>query len=105
MESIEDIDIDFNKIDLNEELENNEIAQDLFCKLIEEEVKKEKDKNIWDNSKYKNLHKLQSNNVGRTGENYINKLCNICGIESNIDGIKYKNKGGGIGDGTIKKKV
>lgn len=102
MESVEDINIYFSKIDLNEEVEDEKNPQDIFCKLVEEEVSKEEDKNIWDNSKYKDLHKLQSNNVGRTGENYINKLCSICGIETNIDGIKYKKKGGGKGDGTIK---
>jgi len=102
MESVEYININFDKIDLH--IKNIEKAQNIFCELIEDEVKKEKNRNIWNNSRYKDLHKLQSNNIGRIGENYMKKLCNTCGIEEDIDGVKHKTKGGGAGDGTIKNK-
>lgn len=61
--------------------------------------------NIWLNSPYKNINLLKSNNVGNVGEKFLNKLCNLCNIECEIDGSKTKKIGGGNkGDGIIKNK-
>lgn len=73
--------------------------------LIEEQKKKEDEKDIWKHSKYKHIAKLQSNNVGIVGEQLVYTLCNKAGIEASIDGVKTKQKGGGAGDGTINSKT
>lgn len=49
--------------------------------------------------------KLQSNNVGIIGEEFIKNICNISNINNNIDGIKSRKKGGGFGDGFINNKI
>ena len=69
--------------------------------MIKIQKNKENKKNIWEDSLYKNLPKLQSNNVGEVGESFIQKICNISNIPSNIDG--KKTRGNGI-DGTINNK-
>jgi hypothetical protein len=73
--------------------------------LIEEQKKKEDEKDIWKNSEYKDIAKLQSNNVGIVGEQLVYTLCNKTGIEASIDGVKTKQKGGGAGDGIINGKT
>ena len=73
--------------------------------LIDIEDKKEKEKNIWNNSDFYKLPKLQSNNIGKIGELFLNNIGNILNIESSIDGIKTKKIGGGLGDGKIKNKT
>jgi hypothetical protein len=73
--------------------------------LIEEQKKKEDEKDIWKNSKFKDIAKLQSNNVGIIGEQLVHTLCNKAGIEASIDGAKTKQKGGGAGDGIINGKT
>ena len=73
--------------------------------LIEEQKKKEDEKDIWKNSEYKDIAKLQSNNVGIVGEQLVYTLCNKAGIEASIDGVKTKQKGGGAGDGIINGKT
>lgn len=59
---------------------------------------------IWRDSIYKDIVKLQSNNVGNVGETFIQMICNYCNINANIDGLKTKALGGGIGDGNINNK-
>ena len=81
-----------------------EFSSNLLVKLITEQKTKEKNKNMWDNSPYKDLPKLQSNNVGVVGENFIYFICNKTNIPVCIDGSKTKEKGGGRGDGKIKEK-
>lgn len=71
--------------------------------LITEQKNKESEKDIWKDSPYKDLITLQSNNVGVVGENLVQKLCDASGIEANLNGVRTKKIGGGIGDGTIKK--
>jgi hypothetical protein len=73
-----------------------------LVQLIEEELDNENSFDIWKNSPYKNLIKLQSNNVGKVGEKLVQRLCENCDIKANINGVKTKKKGGGAGDGTIK---
>lgn len=55
----------------------------------------------WKKSVFHQLPGLQSNNAGKAGEEFIQKLCERCDISSNIDGTKTKQTGGGTGDGTI----
>jgi hypothetical protein len=81
----------------------NEI-HDLFIQLVETQKNKEYQKNIWKNSPYKDIVKLQSNNAGIVGELLIQHICSMGGIPSNIDGSKTKQIGGGKGDGYIKNK-
>jgi hypothetical protein len=72
-----------------------------FINEISSQTEKENSKNIWENSDFKDLPKLQSNNVGIVGEKFIEKICKKTNIESSIDGTKTKKLGG---DGLIKNK-
>jgi hypothetical protein len=69
--------------------------------LINRQKQKEDDKDIWKDSPYKDLVRLQSNNVGIVGEMFIQQLCDNCHIYAQIDGSKTKELGGGMGDGLI----
>lgn len=77
----------------------------LFINLINKQKEKEDEQDIWKNSPYKHLIKLQLNNVGIVGETYIQKLCDLCDITANINGCKTKKIGGGTGDGLINNKT
>jgi len=79
------------------------IAQCIISKVAEQ-VAKEKEANIWGDSAWKDIATLENNNVGIVGEQVIQQLCVDADIEANIDGSKTKEIGGGVGDGTIKKK-
>ena len=73
--------------------------------IIKNQKEKEINANIWDNSSYKDIATLESNNVGNVGEMLFQKICVEAKIESDIDGSKTKQVGGGkIGDGKIKNK-
>jgi hypothetical protein len=74
---------------------------DIFIDMINLQIQKEEEINIWNNSKYKKIIKLQSNNVGIVGETFIQNICDRCDIKAVIDGIKTKKIGGGNGDGII----
>jgi len=74
---------------------------DLFIQMIEKQKEKEEDLDIWEDSPYKDLVKLQSNNAGIVGETFIQNLCDTCVIEAHVDGSKTKEIGGGLGDGLI----
>ena len=74
---------------------------DIFIEIINHQKQKEEDTDIWKDSPYKDLVKLQSNNVGNVGEMFIQNICNICKIEAQVDGSKTKESGGGVGDGLI----
>jgi len=73
-------------------------------KCIDIQKEKEKSKDVWQGSQYNNITNLESNNVGEVGETFLEILCRKANIQSNIDGTKTKQKGGGIGDGEIKNK-
>jgi hypothetical protein len=76
-----------------------------FIDTISTQTKKEIKNNIWDDSDFKDLTKLQSNNVGIVGEQFIQKICEKVNIESTVNGVKTKKIGGGNGDGLIKNKI
>lgn len=84
---------------------NTMTPHDLFIKLIKDQTIKEEKQDIWKDSPYKYLAKLQSNNAGIVGELFIQNICEQCGIYSNVDGTKTKKIGGGNGDGFINNKM
>jgi len=73
----------------------------MLITIIQEQKDKEDKRDIWINSPYKDLVKLQSNNVGNVGEEFINRICKMSGIEADCNGDKTKQIGGGEGDGVI----
>lgn len=81
--------------------EPTRFVHNMLLGLIQKATEKEEKQDIWENSAYKDLVKLQSNNVGNVGEQLINNICKASGIDANCDGSKTKMKGGGEGDGTI----
>lgn len=74
----------------------------ILCNTIAVQKQKEEGKNIWQNSKWKDIAQLENNNVGIVGEQFIQQLCDASGIEAVIDGATTKEVGGGAGDGKIK---
>lgn len=84
-----------------EALQNANNPNNLFIEMITNQIEKEERQDIWKDSLYKSLVKLQSNNVGNVGETFIQNICQICEIESNINGLQTKQVGGGNGDGFI----
>ena len=79
-------------------------VNDIFIEMINIQRNKEIKNDIWNDSNYKDIVKLQSNNVGNVGETFIQIICNYCNIKADIDGLKTKALGGGIGDGIINNK-
>lgn len=77
-------------------------VNDIFIEMINIQIDKENKNNIWNDSIYKDIIKLQCNNVGNVGETFIQQICSYCDITSDINGLKTK--GGGIGDGIINNK-
>lgn len=70
---------------------------------IQKQFEKKGTRNIWENSSYSRIAQLECDDVGRTGENIIQALCEHLGIISSINGTLTKAAGGGGGgDGTIK---
>ncbi len=84
-----------------EDDEDTTNPQNLFTDLIRIQRAKEEKNDIWKDSPFKDFVKLQSNNAGIVGEEFIQKICSITGIESSVDGTKTKQIGGGFGDGLI----
>lgn len=78
-----------------------ETPHTLVLRIIKGQAQKEAEHDIWKNSPYKDLVKLQSNNVGNVGEAFLHQICAATGISATCDGTKTKQKGGGEGDGTI----
>ena len=81
------------------------IPHDIFIQMINIQKQKEEKVDIWKDSPYKDLVKLQSNNAGNVGETYIQNICDACEIEAHVDGCKTKKLGGGLGDGLILNKT
>lgn len=77
----------------------------LLLSLISMQKSKEEKQDIWKDSPYKDLVKLQSNNTGIVGEKFIQELCDRVGISANVDGTKTKKIGGGVGDGCVNNKI
>lgn len=91
------------ELDENKNIVNTN-PNEIFINMINIQKNKEIKQDIWKDSPYKDLVKLQSNNVGNVGETFIQNICDIVGIDCNINGIKRKKIGGGEGDGIIKNK-
>jgi len=85
---------------LNEPQEDSPYS--MFVKEISYQTEKEESKNIWENSDFKELVKLQANNAGIVGEKFIQNICEKICLSSTIDGTKTKKTGG---DGIIKDKI
>jgi hypothetical protein len=77
----------------------------LLTNLIMTQKNKEKKLDIWENSPFKDLATMQSNNVGNVGEGLIHNICAQAGIPVDVVGSKTKKIGGGAGDGIIKGKT
>lgn len=73
----------------------------VFIQMINKQKQKEENADIWKDSPYRDLVKLQSNNTGNVGETFIQNICDSCQIEAQVDGSKTKEMGGGAGDGLI----
>ena len=89
-------------MEYNENTITSQISpNNIFIEMINKQKQKEIYNDIWKDSPYKDLVKLQSNNVGNVGEMFIEKVCSDCEIIAHVDGSKTKELGGGIGDGII----
>tara|TARA_A100001011_G_scaffold323285_3_gene345134 strand:+ start:3136 stop:3780 length:645 start_codon:yes stop_codon:yes gene_type:complete len=82
-----------------------ETFTNLATNIINNMYSKKMKRNIWENSKWKHIADLENDDVGKLGEEIINTFCQTAGIDSNIDGSKTKQVGGGCGDGNINKKT
>lgn len=80
---------------------DSESVHNMLIRIITQQKEKEDNQDIWKNSPYKDLVKLQSNNVGNVGEELINNICKAVGIDADCNGSKTKQIGGGEGDGKI----
>jgi len=78
-----------------------ESCHNMLIRIIKEQKEKEEKKDIWKNSPYRDIVKLQSNNAGNVGEQLINRICKASNIDADCDGSKTKQIGGGEGDGKI----
>ena len=78
-----------------------DITLDIIEKIYEQKIKR----NIWGNSDWKHIADLENDDVGKCGEQIINKFCQMASIPSDIDGTKTKELGGGCGDGIINHKT
>tara|TARA_Y100000389_G_scaffold204528_1_gene257724 strand:+ start:84 stop:647 length:564 start_codon:yes stop_codon:yes gene_type:complete len=62
---------------------------------------KKQKRDIWKDSDWKHISELENDDVGKVGESVISEFCNKTSISSDINGLKTKQLGGGIGDGII----
>lgn len=90
---------------LRSKLQEHKTPSTLLSNIIEEQRCKEEKNDIWTKNFYRDITKLQSNNVGIVGEKLIQNICSHCNVKSHIDGTRMKTRGGGIGDGNIKDKT
>jgi len=89
------------KMNVKVEPEMSDSIHNMLIHIIEHQKQKEEKHDIWKDSPYKDLVKLQSNNVGNVGEELINMICKSANIPASCDGSKTKKSGGGEGDGKI----
>ena len=85
----------------NTTINESNSVHNMLIDIIKQQKEKESQQDIWKNSPYKDLVKLQSNNVGNVGEELINTICKSSNIPAECDGSKTKRVGGGEGDGKI----
>lgn len=69
--------------------------------LVNKKHTKKQKRDIWSDSEWKNISDLENDDVGSVGEEIIDDFCKKSQIDSDIDGTKTKQLGGGIGDGKI----
>ena len=92
----------------NQPAQNDEVIQesDSFIKLatylINKKHEEKEKRNIWENSPFENISKLENDDVGNVGEQILNEICSKSQIDAYINGTTTKQSGGGIGDGKIK---
>ena len=84
---------------------NEKKFTDITFGIIEKIYEQKLKRNIWENSAWKHIAELENDDVGKCGEQIINKFCNLSSIPSDIDGTKTKELGGGCGDGIINNKT
>ena len=89
-----------NDIEINQG--ENDTPMVCALKCIQYQKNKETRKYIWENSILKDIVKLQKNNVGCMGETYLQRLCELSSVTSEINGVATQQLGGGEGDGFIK---
>lgn len=89
------------KEEREEEKKEEETPHAMVIRMIQQQRAKEEANDIWCDSPYKDLVKLQSNNAGNVGESFIDNICKSSGIDADCDGSKTKQRGGGRGDGVI----
>lgn len=77
------------------------VCIDIATNIIDFKFSEKQKRNIWGDSKWKNIADMENDDVGGAGEQIISALCSALGVSSSIDGLKTKKIGGGIGDGTI----
>lgn len=75
--------------------------KDIFTNILEKQYEKKKKRDIWEMSKWKHIAELENDDVGKFGETIIQEWCKNANIPSDINGIKTKELGGGVGDGII----
>ena len=92
---------DINNFAVKNEKEDTTSYIKLATNLINKKYEKKQKRDIWSESEMKNISKLENDDIGKVGEEIINSFCNKANINSNIDGTKTKQIGGGIGDGKI----
>jgi hypothetical protein len=78
---------------------------DMLKNCISKKLKEKVKRNIWENSEFKEINGLEIDDIGKIGEDFLQKLCSQSNIPANINGIKNKQVGGGYGDGTINGKT
>lgn len=78
-----------------------ESCHNALIRIIQQQHQKEKMRDIWKDSPFRDLVNLQCNNVGNVGELLMNDICRKSNIDAVCDGSKTKKIGGGNGDGTI----
>lgn len=96
---------DINNFAVKNEKEDTTSYIKLATNLINKKYEKKQKRDIWSESEMKNISKLENDDIGKVGEEIINSFCNKANINSNIDGTKTKQIGGGIGDGKINGKT
>ena len=109
-------DMNINKTELNNEIKKintltyidddrnkikNKSPNNIFIEITKKYKNKEENITMWDDSDYKPFTTLTSNNRGNVGEDFINELCSLCDIKSEICGKLFKGFGK---DGNIKEK-
>ena len=72
-----------------------------FINVIKAKYDEAQRRDIWEDSKWSYISKIENDDVGKAGEKAIQEFCNQSNIPALIDGLTTKESGGGIGDGTI----